>query len=278
MSQILDAIKQADDKRKASQSKRIGNPYAFIGNKSAKKSNRLLWLALLVTLVVAGGVFLFYQPGESIDVTTKNQQTPSAVNTAQNQSAQPQQTTNADSTTSEANVASQNTESASKDNAEIAASTQQLATESDSVDDSEVMPDSKAVDTPQLALEIPADKAEADTSKDNEELISEIPQQPLRPELTSKASSSSKQNQSSQATSEPSEPVDAGSSVSAWKEDMTISAIFNHADKDKRFVLIAGKKLKEGDTIPYRDMTLLKIMDNGIIVSGTDGQTFIKTY
>lgn len=276
MSQILDAIKQADDKRKqASENKRIGNPYAFVMGKSSKKKSRLLWFVLLLTLLSTIAVLLFYTPSSNVRGTK-----PSIQELSQNKPTQ--EATEKATQAQQSAAVSQKEDKSSKATIEESAKTPSPANnkENNATTSSKVEVKNIAKNVPQLALEIPEDKSKP-TGK-IEQLLSDIPQQvkqmASKDLQTKKTTKDTEKAGNISSAKPPATNVDVNSSVAAWKEDMTISAIFNHAEQSKRFVLIAGKKLKEGDTIPYRDLQLLKIMDNGIIVSGSDGQTFIKTY
>lgn len=281
MSQILDAIKQADDKRKASENKRIGNPYQYLSVKSSKKNSRLIWLLLIAAIVIAAAVFLFYNPSKTYALRTSK-----PVESVTESSESPTETQTIDSTAevvAQAEVTSDNSKNnnaITSESNENKAQTENTGNEAEAKELLAKDTDKTETDTnkvPNLALEIPEDSKINNVLEKTEKLLADIPKQAKRPSSNANTGSS-QTKQPAAAESNTATTASVDNTTPAWKESMTISAIFNHADPSKRFVLISGAKLREGDTIPYRDLQLIKIMDNGIIVSGPDGQTFIKTY
>lgn len=257
MSQILDAIKQADEKRKKTASAHLNHPYQYITNKSSNKKHRFLWLTLLAVLLIAIIVFLFYKP------TTKLLASPTLSNTVQQQPIQPQ-------------AAITNTEIKSNNNADIEKPIEEKEISEKEMEEKPLANENNTIKAlPDLALEIP-NEASLTSQPTVDKLLTDIPAQPNQQKQNgNKQADNSKRDDT---TASISTPIKTNETVAAWKRNLSISAIFNHADQAKRFVLISGKKLHEGDAIPDRELQLIKIMDNGIIVSGEDGQTFIKTH
>ncbi len=269
MSQILDAIKQADEKRKgANNSKnRVDNPYQYLTPKTNNKKRTILWLSVALFAALALIASKLYQPKNTVAPAIKQKQT----------IAQTKQTPSETKTSkaSTAAVPSKNTET------EASGSNVIPATESDSTQNNT------------LALEIPEDGETATTfaksdpiGKEPDPLLADIPKakptKAVSVTPSKKPASTNTQHpvkqQSKQQPKVVSTPPEVDNSTAAWKQNLTISAIFNHDSPAKRFVLISGKKLKEGDPIPNHDLKLVKIMSNGIIVSGKNGQTLIKTH
>lgn len=259
MSQILDAIKQADEKRKKTASAHLNHPYQYITNKSSNKKHRFLWLTLLAVLLIAIIVFLFYKP------TTKLLASPTLSSMSQQQPIQPQ-------------AAITNTEIKSNNNTDIKKPIEEKEISEKEMEEKPLTNKNNTIKAlPDLALEIP-NEVSPTSQPAVDKLLTDIPAQPtkLNQQNSNKQANNSKRTDTTASTSSTS--IKTNETIAAWKRNLSISAIFNHADQAKRFVLISGKKLHEGDAIPDRELQLIKIMDNGIIVSGEDGQTFIKTH